>query len=104
VIDIGKKIREIRKANGQKLLNISEATGLSQPFISEIERGVKVPSIDTLEKICSALGITLSEFFSDQSPELPPHLRNLVEAARDLSPEQVELLTDLIRKFKTKGE
>lgn len=71
-MDIGKRIRDIRKANGQKLITIATETGLSQPFISEIERGVKVPSIETLKAIAKALGITLSEFFSENKPEISP--------------------------------
>ncbi len=98
-MDIGQRIREIRKANNQKLLNISQQTGLSQPFISEIERGIKVPSIETLEKICSALGITLAEFFADQDPELPPDIRQMIDVARKLTPLQRELIISVMKEM-----
>ncbi|NHM28930.1 helix-turn-helix transcriptional regulator [Desulfofundulus sp. TPOSR] len=98
-MDIGRRIREIRKANNQKLLNISQQTGLSQPFISEIERGIKVPSIETLEKICSALGITLAEFFADQAPELPPDIRQMIDVARKLTPLQRELIISVMKEM-----
>ncbi|MBE3586628.1 transcriptional regulator with XRE-family HTH domain [Desulfofundulus luciae] len=107
-MDIGRRIREIRKANNQKLLNISQQTGLSQPFISEIERGIKVPSIETLEKICSALGITLAEFFADQAPELPPDIRQMIDVARKLTPLQRELIISVMKEMakdnQTEGE
>lgn len=97
-MDIGKKIREIRKANNQKLLNISQETGLSQPYISEIERGIKSPSMEALEKICTALGVTLSDFFADtqQAELLTPEIRQATELLRQLHPSQLETFTELL--------
>lgn len=101
-MNLGKRIKTIRKQNKITLQQISESTGLSQPFISEIEREIKSPSIETLSKICSALGITLGELFSlgeDITP-LPPHLKELVENARDFTPEQIESLTQFLKNLK----
>jgi transcriptional regulator with XRE-family HTH domain len=99
-MNIGQKIREYRKNKALKLVNIAERTGLSKPFISEIERGIKSPSIETLSKICSALDITLAEFFTEEEPSLSPELRKLLDSARDLSPEQVEQLNRFILSMK----
>lgn len=103
-MNIGKRIREIRKANNQKLLNISQKTGLSQPYISEIERGIKSPSIETLEKICHALGITLSDFFADTQEDkpLPAEIRQAVDLLQQLPDSHreifIELLEALVKK------
>ena len=101
-MDIGKRIRDIRKSNGQKLLEIASATGLSQPFISEVERNIKVPSIEALERICSALGISLSDFFAEDKPELAPDIRRLIQAAERLTPEQRELVWKLLENMTCK--
>jgi transcriptional regulator with XRE-family HTH domain len=100
-MDLGKRIREIRMANNQKLLNISQITGLSQPFISEIERGIKVPSLETLEKICTALGITLAEFFADtrEREPLPPEIRQIIDKAQKLTPRQLKILNDVLDEW-----
>jgi transcriptional regulator with XRE-family HTH domain len=105
-MDLGKRIREIRMANNQKLLNISQITGLSQPFISEIERGIKVPSLETLEKICTALGITLAEFFAEtqEREPLPPEIRKLVEIAKNLNPVQLELVIGIMKEMAKDNE
>ena len=100
-MNIGQKIREYRKNKALKLVNIAERTGLSKPFISEIERGIKSPSIETLSKICSALDITLAEFFTEEEPSLSPELRKLLDSARDLTPEQVEQLNRFILSMKS---
>lgn len=101
-MNIGARIREIRKANGQKLINIAESAGLSQPFISEIERGIKVPSIEALQAICNALGVSLSEFFAEDKVEIEPELRRLIEAAKKLTPEQRELVQRLLETMNRK--
>ncbi len=98
---IGEKLRTLRKAAKLTERKLAELAGVSQSAISEIEHGKKSPTLDTLLKLCSALGISIADFFSDQpATPVPPHLRPLLEAARDLTPEQVELLLPIIREFK----
>ena len=97
-MNIGERIRIIRKANNQKLLNISQLTGLSQPFVSEIERGIKTPSIETLEKICTALGITLAEFFADiqEQQPIPPEVHRVCERVKRLQLDKVKVLESVL--------
>lgn len=99
-MNIGTRIRQLRKANNQKLINISQRTGLSQPYISEIERGIKEPSIETLSKICFALGVSLAEFFSNEGPELSPEIRQIIEKAKKLSPRQLKILDSVLDEWK----
>ena len=47
------------------LVDLAEKTGLSQSFISQVERGLANPSINSLRKIALALGIPLSSFFEE---------------------------------------
>jgi transcriptional regulator with XRE-family HTH domain len=100
-MDISLRIKQLRKAAGLNVSQLAEAAGLSQSYLSEIEHGKKKPTVDTILKLCSALNLSLADLFSDQpATPVPPHLRPLVEAARDLTPEQVELLLPIIREFK----
>ncbi len=69
-------------------------------FTSEIERGIKDPSIETLSKICSALGISLAEFFSNEVPELSPEIRQIVEKVKKLSPRQLKILDCVLDEWK----
>jgi CheY-like chemotaxis protein len=60
---LGAAIRERRKALGFTLSNMSERTGVSLGYLSQIELGKNSASIETLYRICLALGMKMSELF-----------------------------------------
>jgi CheY-like chemotaxis protein len=61
---LGAAIRERRKALGFTLSNMSERTGVSLGYLSQIELGKNSASIETLYRICLALGIKMSDLFT----------------------------------------
>jgi CheY-like chemotaxis protein len=61
---LGAAIRERRKALGFTLSNMSERTGVSLGYLSQIELGKNSASIETLYRICLALGIKMNELFT----------------------------------------
>lgn len=67
---IGQKLREIREAKKMSQVEISQATGLVQPYVSRVENGHTVPGVETLEKWASALKIPLYQILYDG--EEPP--------------------------------
>jgi transcriptional regulator with XRE-family HTH domain len=60
---LGSAIRERRKGLGYTLARMSEQTGVSLGYLSQIELGKNSASIETLYRICLALGIKMSELF-----------------------------------------
>lgn len=60
---LGQAIRERRKALGLTLSNLSDRTGVSLGYLSQIELGKNSASIETLYRICLALGMKMSELF-----------------------------------------
>ena len=58
---LGKKVRELRKALGWTQENLEEYSGLDRTYISDIERGVRNPSLKSLEKLAKALKVKLSD-------------------------------------------
>lgn len=60
---LGAAIRERRKALGLTLANMSDRTGVSLGYLSQIELGKNSASIETLYRICLALGMKMSELF-----------------------------------------
>lgn len=60
---VGREIKNLRKASGVTLTQLAEATGLSQGYLSQIERGISSPSIKALHQISRALGVNISWFF-----------------------------------------
>lgn len=101
-MDISSRLIALREARKMSKNQLAQKSGLAQSFISAIEAGKKQPTVDSLSRICRALGITLADFFSQDSQDIPVHLRPLIEAARDLSPEQVEVLVQVARHMKRK--
>ena len=67
-IEVGKKIREARKRKGFTQQALAEATGIGEMYISEIERGVKMPSLNLFAKIVSALDISADYVLRDALP------------------------------------
>ena len=61
---LGSAIRDRRKTLGYTLSNMSERTGVSLGYLSQIELGKNSASIETLYRICLALGIKMSELFT----------------------------------------
>lgn len=62
---IGAVIRERRRGSGLTLRELSLASRVSLPYLSEIERGRKEVSSEILEAICAALGIEAWELVRD---------------------------------------
>ena len=67
---IGQKLKEIREAKNMSQVEISEATGLVQPYVSRVENGHTIPGVETLEKWARALGVPLYQILYDG--EEPP--------------------------------
>jgi transcriptional regulator with XRE-family HTH domain len=62
--DIGRKISARRKAQKLTLVRLASLTGLSQPFLSQVERGRAHPSMSSLHRIARALGTETPELMS----------------------------------------
>ncbi|WP_405682014.1 cupin domain-containing protein [Streptomyces sp. NBC_00057] len=60
---IGRHLRRERLDKGYTLEKLAEATGLSRSYLSNIERNVNSPTINTLRTIVDALGVSLSRLF-----------------------------------------
>ena len=72
---IGDRLREMREEKKLSQGDIEKRTGLVRPYISRVENGHTVPSIETLEKMARALEIPMYQLFYDG--EEPPKLPNL---------------------------
>ena len=74
---IGRKIRELRIHQGKKLKDLSKKVGVTASFLSQVERGIAVPSISSLKKISDALNISIASLFDEKEEK---------NAAEDFSP------------------
>ena len=65
-ISLGKKIRAIRTAKDMKITEMARLSGLTTSMISQMERGLISPSIETLKKIGNVLDVPLSFLFENE--------------------------------------
>ena len=66
-IDVGEKIRNLRKIKKLSIATLSENTGLSIGLISQIERNKVVPSIKAMWKIAKGLDVNIGYFFEEDT-------------------------------------
>ena len=65
-MSLGKKIRAIRTAKDMKITEMARLSGLTTSMISQMERGLISPSIETLKKIGNVLDVPLSFLFETE--------------------------------------
>lgn len=63
--NVGWQLKKIRKQAGLTLTEVAEQVGISVSLLSNIERGLRSPTIICLQKICKALNITINELLED---------------------------------------
>ena len=99
--DILATITTYREERGWTEYQLAERSGLPQSTISSWYRKNMIPTIPSLEKICTAFGITMSQLFSeDNTPvSLTESQQKLLERWARLSEEQQTVIFALIDKM-----
>jgi len=101
VKDILATITAYRKERGWTEYQLAERSGLPQSTISSWYRKNMMPTLPSLEKICTAFGITLSQLFAegDALVSLTESQQKLLERWTRLSEEQQSVVFALIDKM-----
>jgi transcriptional regulator with XRE-family HTH domain len=66
-MNIGATIRTYRLQKGMSQGDIEKRTGLLRCYLSRVENGHTIPSLDTLAKIAHALDLPIGQFFGDNA-------------------------------------
>ncbi len=72
---VGDTIRRLRTSSGLSVRTLADKCGFSASFISQVELGQASPSISSLDRLASGLGVTLGQFFPDSEPTAPALIR-----------------------------
>lgn len=62
------KLKQIRKSKGYTLSNLSSMTGCTSSFLSQLERGLKQPSLEMLRRISNCLEVPIFDLISEDEP------------------------------------
>ncbi len=100
-MDVIQRIDTLMKERNWSAYKLSLQSGLSVSTITNIYRRHTVPSISTLESICDAFGITLSQFFADDQNAVPltEEQKHLFDMWISLTPEQKDLIEKIVQEF-----
>ena len=106
--DLGEFIREQRNVGQMSLRKLSELAGVSNPYLSQIERGLRKPSAEILQQIARALEISAETLYVragilDEPSDSVDVVR---EVRRDptLSEEQKKTLVRIYESFRRENE
>lgn len=89
--EVGKRVAYFRERRNMTKNALAMAAGVSPTYIYQIEQGLKCPTVEYLDHICWGLGITLSEFFTEE--------KEGKERVAYLTPEQKKLLNAFLNSL-----
>ncbi len=102
--DLGGFIREQRNTARLSLRRLSELAGISNPYLSQIERGLRRPSADILQQIAKALRISAETLYVHagilDAPTDTPDLARSILADPHLNEEQKQALIRIYLAFR----
>ena len=97
-MNISTRLRELLSLHGVTQVELAHALNVATSYINAVVNGKKKLPLDSLECICSYLGISMAEFFqpfSDQPP-LPKHIETFRAATADLQEDEVPPLLAMV--------
>ena len=99
---VGKRIKEFRNARKYSQEELAYRASIAPSYLGLVERGVKKPTVETLDKLVKALGITFIDLF-DFSKNSKPRESSVVESINfelnNLSAEEQELIHKFIKQL-----
>lgn len=103
---LGQRIRNYRTAKSLSQEKLAELAGCHPTYIGQIERGEKNATVESIEKICTALNVSLSDLFEKLGREegarqsIPLECYELISAKSKAEQEQILRILREIEKYK----
>lgn len=98
---IGAFIKQHRERSKMSLRRLADKAGISNPYLSQIERGLRKPSAEILKSIARGLSIQAESLYVQagwlDDTNVPTTVREAVQADERLSARQKQVLLDLYR-------
>lgn len=102
----GERLRQLRRGAGLSQLDLGVATGVSTPFISGLERGVRQPSLQSLLKLAGGLGVTLEDLvrgLDGESAANDDEVTRVVQVMRAMNRGEARQAVDVVEALARKG-
>src|ERR1700754_4055697 len=105
--DIGSFIRSQREAAQVSVRQLAEKAGVSNPYLSQIERGLRKPSADVLNQIAKALRVSAEVLYVRAGilePSEPSEVRDAIISDTAITERQRQVLLDIYTSFREQNE
>ncbi|MGO4452977.1 cupin domain-containing protein [Arthrobacter sp. RAF14] len=109
---LGLRLRKRRLALQMTLSEVAEAAGITTGYLSQLERGIAMGSVATLQRVCTVIRLNVGDLFNEPNTDSSPVLR-FVDAARKrfgngaskvkISPAHFDHLEVLLGQFEPGG-
>lgn len=105
-MNISYKLRKIRKEKDMTLKELSNTSGLSISFLSDIEHERRQPSNENLRKIANGLNISIAQLTNDSLNNVvdSDELKILFSKIRDLSKDDQKRINAIVEAFKKENQ
>lgn len=98
----GKRIKELRNRKGLSQEQLALMSDITTTYLGLLERNLKNPTIKVIEKICSSLNITISDFFSDDDSVVGPLdslSLQIISQIENRTEEEKEIILSIIKRI-----
>ena len=106
-LDIGGFIRSQREAAQVSVRQLAEKAGVSNPYLSQIERGLRKPSAEVLNQIAKALRVSADVLYVRAGllePSEPSEVRDAIVTDTAITERQKQVLLDIYTSFREQNE
>lgn len=103
--DLGEFIRNQRETASMSVRRLADLAGVSNPYLSQIERGLRRPSAEILQQLAKALKISVEALYvragllAETDDEAAPSVREAIASDPALTPEQKHALINVYERF-----
>ncbi|HUP72844.1 MAG TPA: helix-turn-helix transcriptional regulator [Acidimicrobiales bacterium] len=107
-VELGKFIQDQRRRTHLSVRRLADLSGISNPYLSQIERGLRKPSAEILQQLAKALSISAETLYVragvlDASTQPPSGVVEAIRADLDLSEDQKSSLVQIYESFRLSG-
>ena len=95
-------LRRLLDNNNMKAVDLAQRVGVSNAIVSQWLKGVKIPRMDKVSRICSVLDCSLEDLVGADAParELTPAQREMLDLVQTLTPEELSVLASTAKALK----
>ena len=102
--EVGAKIKYLRQKRGLSQEALALSCDMNPAFLGHVERGMRSPTLNTLQRICDGLGITLTELLLTEpdttanDADCAAAIQHVTDRMRQLTPTQAAHIADMVEQ------